>query len=1434
MTPVEKIKQLMAELVALPSTPNKLDLAVAACSEGKFNSVQDVSNAIIADIQSYNNSKKFLWECCNIDLENDDVGSIIGLDASHGTSLDKYDVIPEVGSIDSLPGVGIETPIYINGLEIRFSMPTVLDDSSKFIMKCMASWWIKNPLDIIEYAYGLKFTSTSFTNKMPIDLSAIPPSGGAITMAYVVTTYNVATGNATAISCVVNTHPAAYGDMDTTDPNGKANSVAGSLVFLDRTLAHEMTHAVMSANISGFGAVLPKWFIEGSAELIIGADDTRKAELLATANSVTMFQEGLNDNTVDTLRWYTTGYIWLRWFIKHTSILLLDLSFEHPLPDIEIYEYKVSDNVAFEWGRANNCKFNLVNDELIDFVLRSHSGLSKWDLCTSKEYLHSGYGATVRVPYNDAVNSEDIDYINLSSIGRYDVCVAFMERFLSTDPCDVFGYIIGPAISYKSDTKSVLISLLNHNKLFCPQDIDQANYNSSRGYSFQPYTFTQQAYSTNRVINIVLTGHFTLFNYFSTLFGGSTLNDATIAITQIANDLLKFCSRLRIYDFSGFDFNDARDTSKGNSDYLSMMQLSSDDTALISFIHNNKLIASVIEYTDCKERVIATFPNINDFRTKAIVNTNPVLVPVSVNLNNCYSQYFCNLVWDYVNIDVDFKFNPAEYTLTSLSGIYSFGIPILYTGICDSGRYGGPNFSGNPYFEQIPPVNLFGRSTGSPPNWGAEVKPSIENFASNLVSYNKINGKVMIIGLECVNVWYQSVTLIMDFLERIKDIIKNDSNNDICVGFIPPPIYSEYVYKCYTEIKASCLASGIPVVLDKYVCMKSNSIADYLDFADIIYGYDPSVITGTYAHATEEMSSGQYKEWARKDYCGLDYFYFYIPTEKFIPSEEHMALYKTPCYYISFTDLPFSDMIVPDKEIAIQAIDGVAGDVLSVNLHTIYDPLSPAYYQGGGVCKPVYDFVVDPATNKTITGLINHHNDGANVPNVDANYSYPVYGTGCPWIVYPDDMKELYDVIYFYFTRNDFTGTITYQLSSSHDDSVKPIYQTIVYGSTDTDNYTSKYPLYVGGGLIPFSPTQYTYIYQPPKPPGASKAPPAVPVTVMGNKYNFDLTTTMSSNTLPLYPIHPQDSKLSNFALKCEDGEWKFISSFDSHNVESTTEDFPCLYTLSDTMRWGVMLPYVGSDFYNMYVYDKYLNNMRQLKPLRVLNPNMTLKEELGFGAITVPLLWASHTDNVHGLRTLTASNYESKSILDIAFMQSVADGDVINIHGNYDAYTGGVTFNSSLGPYGVGPGSLVFTDPFDEFDRIEVIFTEDSGTNRYVASWTKAELYEAVFGSRDLDFDITRGSVHPLYWKINKSGCNKIVFYGLDENCGIIDIVGYKKRSFRYLVVPNGYLKREFNMFAYSNDKDNTLDYKQQFALYNEIINSYRLNNDLYIYVGS
>lgn len=87
--------------------------------------------------------------------------------------------------------------------------------------------------------------------------------------------------------------------------------------FLDRTLAHELTHALMAANDQYFNA-LPQFIKEGTAELTHGIDDERGNSIFSIAFDSSRLDNALNlDNSgTGETDAYSGGYMFLRYFAK--------------------------------------------------------------------------------------------------------------------------------------------------------------------------------------------------------------------------------------------------------------------------------------------------------------------------------------------------------------------------------------------------------------------------------------------------------------------------------------------------------------------------------------------------------------------------------------------------------------------------------------------------------------------------------------------------------------------------------------------------------------------------------------------------------------------------------------------------------------------------------------------------------------------------------------------------------------------------------------------------------------------------------------------------------------------------------------------------------------------------------------------------------------
>lgn len=145
-----------------------------------------------------------------------------------------------------------------------FNGKALFDDSNRAsktveqqIIKALNSEWIQNSLEMIKESYGVDFMEDNTTiANMKVFLDYGDGQDG--TLAYVKTS--------SPLELHVNMD--YYSNMDMEDVNGKSPDTSS---YLDRTIAHEMTHAVMAANIENFGS-LKLYIIEGMAELTHGAD----------------------------------------------------------------------------------------------------------------------------------------------------------------------------------------------------------------------------------------------------------------------------------------------------------------------------------------------------------------------------------------------------------------------------------------------------------------------------------------------------------------------------------------------------------------------------------------------------------------------------------------------------------------------------------------------------------------------------------------------------------------------------------------------------------------------------------------------------------------------------------------------------------------------------------------------------------------------------------------------------------------------------------------------------------------------------------------------------------------------------------------------------------------------------------------------------------
>ena len=301
-TSQEVIKNFMYVLDGTESSSTTaLDEAVKSVSN--FKSWSELTSTMIKDCQAYNGDyDAFLRNECNIILDNTDTGAITGSDAGGASTKTAESVVPESGAI-TYPSSNTFT---IQGLTVNVPELSTLSDSQKFIVGALYTWWINSALTLINDSFGMNFQETG-TTVNSIDVTFYNSDDGRMAVCSYSTTQKC-----TELYLKINMH--YYNEIDTSNENGVGSSAA--LTYLDRTIAHEMTHAVMAANVDWFNN-LPTVFKEGSAELVHGIDDKRYTNIKNLASSYSSLRSALSGSGTNT---YAAGYMALRYLAKQASI----------------------------------------------------------------------------------------------------------------------------------------------------------------------------------------------------------------------------------------------------------------------------------------------------------------------------------------------------------------------------------------------------------------------------------------------------------------------------------------------------------------------------------------------------------------------------------------------------------------------------------------------------------------------------------------------------------------------------------------------------------------------------------------------------------------------------------------------------------------------------------------------------------------------------------------------------------------------------------------------------------------------------------------------------------------------------------------------------------------------------------------------------------
>ena len=181
--------------------------------------------------------------------------------------------ITEMGNGASFNGQAIFSPATENGNE---------DKKKRAVLDSLKAGWLSAAEDMVQQYYGLQGDGVT----LKINLDTMDGSSGVLA--------SVTGSTAPGSDVTLNIDMADFSDMST--PDGGTGPV-----YDDRVIAHEMVHAIM---LRSTGMNLPQWFIEGTAELIQGADE-RVAGALAGGQTA----QGIVDTITGGGFSYEAGYV---------------------------------------------------------------------------------------------------------------------------------------------------------------------------------------------------------------------------------------------------------------------------------------------------------------------------------------------------------------------------------------------------------------------------------------------------------------------------------------------------------------------------------------------------------------------------------------------------------------------------------------------------------------------------------------------------------------------------------------------------------------------------------------------------------------------------------------------------------------------------------------------------------------------------------------------------------------------------------------------------------------------------------------------------------------------------------------------------------------------------------------------------------------------
>ena len=363
-----------------------LDAAINYASNSVFSSWDSLIEQFVSDVRTFGGSESditnggknviagsaldnFLINYCGINLHNEDTGAITGADAGGLIIKTPTSVVPENGGIQDLQSPS-STEFTINGLTFKLNSDPdeqesyiydSSDENQKYIVDSLYTWWAEEGLKLNEESYGLSFTEENITgNVMGVkfvteDSNYMAKVDADYHYTFKQTEPTIPLTENTKLTMTIN-----LSHFDTIDKEGDdgVDGYAGpSSGYLDRTIAHEFTHAIMGATMGRvYNDYMPQYLREGLAELTHGIDDFRTSKIIELARTdkadfleQTVFRPDLVLVGNYAEYPYAGGYMLLRYLAKQSA---------------DNYDYVI-----------NNGSYNIISNSISDSIASAASML---------------------------------------------------------------------------------------------------------------------------------------------------------------------------------------------------------------------------------------------------------------------------------------------------------------------------------------------------------------------------------------------------------------------------------------------------------------------------------------------------------------------------------------------------------------------------------------------------------------------------------------------------------------------------------------------------------------------------------------------------------------------------------------------------------------------------------------------------------------------------------------------------------------------------------------------------------------------------------------------------------------------------------------------------------------------------------------------------